>query len=472
MTRISRHDDSAACPADVLGMAPEEMRRLGHKVVDLVVDRLERRAEEPAIRTGDAQALSEALGGPLPGAPMDPEASLELLAEVALAHMQHGDHPRYFARVPGPSAFAAVLGEWLGVGFNTICASWLGASGPATVELAALDWLREMIGLPDGTEGVMVSGGSIASLTAFAVARDQMGPGVVYLSDQAHASLGRDLRIMGLPPEDIRIIETGADFRLPLGALGNAIEKDKKNGARPWMAVATAGTTNTGSVDPLQDIAALCRAEGLWLHVDGAYGAPAAMTEEGRRAMRGLECADSVAVDPHKWLFQPYDIGVCFISRPGALERCFTMTPEYLKDVRGGEGEVNFGERGLELSRRARAFKLWMTIRTYGAEGIRNGVRKGLESAEFAEAYLRARPERWEVLSPAQLGIVCFALKGVDRAGHEARVKAISDSGFACVSSTALKGRGAFRLCTINPLTTEADIARTIDRLGSAATRS
>ncbi len=463
-------DDAAPYPADTLGLSPDEMRRLGHLVVDLVVDRLERRESEPAIRTADMETLAADLGGPLPRSPKDPEESLRLLAEVALAHQQHGDHPRYFARVPGPSAFAAVLGEWLGVGFNTICTSWSGASGPATVELTALDWLRQMIGLPEGAEGVLTSGGSLANLTALAVAAAETGPGAVYMSDQTHASLRRNLRILGRRDADIRVLETDDQFRMPIEDLRNRIEKDKSEGVRPQVIVASAGATNTGAVDPLEEIADLCAEKGVWLHVDGAYGAPAAITAEGRAAMRGLERADSLALDPHKWLFQPYDIGVCFVTRPGALDRCFAMSPEYLKDVRGAgvaAREVNFGERGLELSRRARALKLWMSIRTYGAGAFEDAVRKGLEAARYAETCLRARPDLWDVLSPAQLGIVCFALKGADAADHEARVRALSESGFACVSSTMLKGRSALRLCTINPLTTRRDIAQTIEYLAS-----
>ena len=186
--------------------------------------------------------------------------------------------------------------------------------------------------------------------------------------------------------------------------------------------------------------------------------------------MAGLERADSLALDPHKWLFQPYDVGACLVTRPGALERCFSMTPEYLKDVQGGAGEVNFNSRGPELSRRSRALKLWMTFRAYGVDAIRDAVQAGIDKAEFAEAYLRARPERWTVASPAQLGVLCFELNGADKAEHEARAKALAEDGFACVSTTVLKGRPAFRLVTINPLTTERDVARTIDFLGGRGT--
>src|SRR5579875_2888423 len=188
--------------ADALGMDPAEMRRLGHWVVDQVVDHFEQRANGPAIAAGNADELRAALGGPLPRGPGDPLEAMRTLTEVALGNMQHGDHPRFFARVPGPSSFAGVLGEWLGTGFNAIASSWGGGSGPATVELVALDWLREALGLPDGTEGVLVSGGSMANVTALAAARAQAGPGVAYLSDQTHSSSARGLAALGFPAEE------------------------------------------------------------------------------------------------------------------------------------------------------------------------------------------------------------------------------------------------------------------------------
>ncbi len=458
-------EDAFAYPADALGMDPEEMRRLGHKVVDLVIDRHLRKNEEPAILTGEPRALMEALGGPLPEEPMDPDESLALLAEVALAHQQHGDHPRYFARVPGPCSFAAILGEWLGTGFNTISASWGGGSGPATVEMVAIDWLRQMIGMPDTTEGVLVSGGSLANLTAFATARSELGHGVAYVTDQTHSSLPRDLEEMGCPEGHVRKLPTDETYRMSLTQLTRAIAEDKADGKRPLMVVATAGTTNAGVADPLNALADICRAEDMWLHVDGAYGGPAAVTEQGRRYLAGIERADSLVLDPHKWFFQPYDIGACLVTRPGALERCFAMSPEYLKDVQATTGAVNFGNRSLELTRRSRAIKLWMSIRTYGAKRFRQAVQRGIALAEFAEAYLRERPDMWEIVTPAQIGVVCFALRDWKPGEHRARAAAVSESGFACVSSTMLRERSVLRLCTINPLTTEADVAETIDRL-------
>ncbi len=465
MTTDSVSEEELFYPSDSLGLEAEEMRRLGYRVVDMVVDRLAHKNREAAILTGDAAWLRQTLGGSLPERPLDAEASLALLAEVALSHQQRGDHPRYFARVPGPSSFAAVLGDWLGTGFNTIAASWAGGSGPATIELVVIDWLRQLMGLPEGFEGVLVSGGSMASLTAFAAARAALGTGVVYLSDQTHSSLPRGLKALGFPPEHIRILESDAELKLPVASLLAAIAEDKQVGNRPFMVVATAGTTNAGTVDPLPELADICARENLWFHIDGAYGAPAVLTERGRNYLRGMERADSLVLDPHKWLFQPYDAG-CLLIRKGVLEHCFNMNPEYLKDAQAGAGEVDFRNRGLELTRRSRALKLWLSLRTYGVARFREAIDAGIALAEYAECYLRQQPDKWEVVTPAQIGVICFALRQESGEGHKRRVQALADSGFACVSSTSLKGRTVFRLCIINPLTTESDIRETIERLG------
>jgi len=458
-------DDPFAYQADTLGLDPETMRQLGYKVVDMVVDRHARKNAEHAILIGDPADLMAALGGALPESPMDPEGSLDLMATMALSHQQHGDHPRYFARVPGPCSFAAILGEWMGTGFNTISSSWGGGSGPAAIEVIVVEWMRQMLGLPEGTEGVLVSGGSIANLTGFAAARSELGHGVAYCSDQTHSSLPRDLREMGCPTGHVRILESDDGYCMSMATLKAAIAEDKAAGRRPLLVVATAGSTNTGATDPLNEIADICAAENMWMHVDGAYGGPAAVTEEGRAYLAGLERADSVVLDPHKWFFQPYDVGACFVTRPGALERCYAMSPEYLKDVQATTGAVNFGNRSLELTRRSRALKLWMSIRTYGAATFRAAVQQGIENARIAEAYLRERDDLWDIVTPAQIGVVCFALKDASPGEHGARAKAVSDSGFACVSSTALRGRSVLRLCVINPLTTRDDIVQTIDRL-------
>jgi glutamate/tyrosine decarboxylase-like PLP-dependent enzyme len=452
---------------DPLGMTRDEMRELGYWVVDQVVEHFETGADGPAMKTGGVEELRDALGGPVPTGPGDPREAMQTLTEVALSHMQHGDHPRFFARIPGPSSFTGVLGEWLSIGFNTIASSWGGASGPATVELVALDWLREAIGLPEGTEGVLVSGGSIANISAIAAARANRGPGVAYLTDQTHSSIPRGLTALGFTGLDVHTLTSDPQLRMPLQALERAVHEDRHAGRTPRFVIATAGSTNVGAVDPLPELAALCRREDLWLHVDGAYGAAAAVCDRGREALAGLELADSLVLDAHKWLFTPYGIG-CLFVRPGVLDAAFTMDPEYLVDVKARTGQVELRNRTLELTRRGRAFKLWLLFRTHGLDAISRAVNRGIELAEQAEALIRADP-RLDIVTPAQLGIVTFAALGADDGEHRARADRLAASGYAAVTSTTLQGRSVLRLCTINPATTEEDLVGTLERLARPA---
>lgn len=466
-------------PPDLLDLPPDEMRRLGHLVVDLVVDHLAGMRERPALLAGDPATLRAGLGGPLPRDTGHPTgglaAGLRTLAATAVPHQQHGDHPRYFARVPGPSSFAGVLGEWLATGTQSIASSWGGGAGPTTVELVVVEWLREALGLPPGTEGVLQSGGSTANVTALLAARHRTSPdgttGVVYLSDQTHSSIARGLLSTGWAPDDVRVLPTGDRYALTADAVRQAVLADLAAGRRPAVVVATAGTTNTGRVDDLDGLADLCAEHGLWLHVDGAYGGPAAVTPRGRQALAGLDRADSLVIDPHKWLFQPYDLACVLVRRPGALEAAFAMHPEYLADVQGGgqggdQGRVDLHNRSLELTRRGRAFKLWLTFRTYGADRVAAAVDRGIGLAEYAQALVEADPAL-EVVTGASLGVVTFAAPARDDDAHRRAAAALTASGWAAVSSTVLGGRTVLRLCTINPRTTTADLDGTVGRLSA-----
>ena len=421
------------------------MRRLGYRLVDRIVEHFETVDQLPPIRVGDAAELRAALGGPPPEAPSDPDAALDALFDQVLPFIQHPDHPRFFARIGSPSNFVSVLGDAAASGFNVFAGSWTGGSGPATVELVVLDWLRELCGLPEGADGVLVSGGSVASLVALAAARERAPhDAVVYVSSEGHASIPRALRVLGLryvvvPARDDHRLHA-EDVRAAMGT-----------GGTPFCVVATAGTTSTGAVDPLEELAGL----GLWLHVDGAYGAPAALTG----AVSGLHHADSLVLDPHKWLFQPYEIGCVLLREPGLLERAFSLSSVVLRDT--VTEEVNFRDRSVQLTRTSRALKLWLSIRVFGVAAFREAIAHGIALAEHAEATLRARPG-WEVVSPAQLAIVCFTREGVDQTRLAA---AMVDDGFAAPSTTEVGGRVVLRLCTINPRTTFEDIERTIERM-------
>ena len=455
-------------PVDTLGLDEEQMRSLGYRVVDTVVDYLVMRGNAPVIRVAPRVALEHAIGSELPRLGTDPVRALERLRSTVLGCMQHGDHPRYFARVPSPSSFAGILGDWLAVGLNGIASTWAGASGPATLELIVIDWLRTLLGMPEGSEGILTSGGSLANFTGLAVCFSSLGRGAVYLNDQTHASLRRNLLALGVPERDIRTLPTGPGFRFEVDALAQVVAADRAAGRRPVMVIANAGTTNTGARDPLRDLALFCRKEGLWLHVDGAYGAPAALTAKGRAYLDGLELADSLVFDPHKWLFQPYDCGCLLVRHPGALEKAFAMHPEYLHDLKVHHGEADLYNRSLELTRRARAVKIWMTFVTHGVDHVAAAIARGIELAEHAEYLIRADARTWELVTPAQIGVVTFAKRGCRSGEHKRMVTRLSESGFATLSTTELAGRNVLRLCTINPLTTESDLAETLKRLAES----
>jgi glutamate/tyrosine decarboxylase-like PLP-dependent enzyme len=265
----------------------------------------------------------------------------------------------------------------------------------------------------------------------------------------------------------VRVLDADDGLRLTAETVGEAVREDRARGLHPRFIVATAGTTNTGAVDELEGLAELAAAEGMWLHVDGAYGAPGALCPAGRTALAGLELADSLVLDPHKWLFAPYDIGCLFVRRPGVLAQTFSMRPEYLADVRLGHAEVNFGDRSLELTRRSRALKLWLMLKVYGAARLRDAIERSIRLAEHAQRLVESDPY-WEVVTPAQLGIVTFAHPDWSADEHAARAAAIAADGYAVVTSTVLRDRSALRLCTINPLTTESEIEQTLRRLAGA----
>lgn len=461
-------DAGLEVPSDILAVDPAAMRRLGYAMVDRTIAHLTGMDALPPILASDPATLDAIVGGPLPLAAHDLDADLVLLADTVLAHQQHGDHPRYFARVPGPSSFPGILADWIGTGLQSVASSWGGGSGPTAVELTALAWLRDALGLAPTCEDVLQSGGSMANVTAIITARHLHGDGVVYLSDQTHSSIGRGLRAIGIPASMIRALPTGTSLRLDAATVTAAIEDDASAGLRPSIVIATAGTTNTGAVDDIPGLAALCRAHGLWLHVDGAYGGAAALSPRGRAAMPGLELADSFVTDPHKWLFQPYDVACLFVREPGALERTFAMHPEYLADLDGDEPDLH--NRSLELTRRSRALKLWLTMRAYGLPTLSRAVERGIALAEYAQRVVEADP-RLEIVTPAQLGILTFAGIGAHDGDHRRAVATLNADGYAAASTTVLSGRTVLRLCIINPRTTTEDIDGTIARLSALVER-
>src|SRR5215467_5287032 len=459
-----------------LELTSEEMRSLGYRVVDQIVEHFETLANKPVMRVSPRAELEAELREPLPERPTPVDALLDQLQRVVWPNIGNVQHPRFFAFIPSPSNFVSVMADALAAGFNPFAGNWLEGSGPAQIELVTIDWLREMCGLPETAGGLFVSGGSMANLTALAAARRAMldehsDDAVIYFSDQTHNSIEKGLRVLGFSRERIRALPSDENFRLTVESLRRAVAEDRANGKRPFCVVANAGTTNTAAVDPLDQLADLCEQENLWFHIDGAYGAAACLSERGRKLLAGIERADSLSLDPHKWLFQPFEIGCVLLRDARLLKKNFRTMAGILEDTkRSEEEEINYYDYGVQLTRGFRALKLWLSIKSFGAGAFRKAINFGFDLAEFAENVLR-QSGCWRIVSPAAMGIVTFRYVA-ERCSeneindiHRQMVEMMAEDGFAFANSTTLRGQTVMRLCTINPRTTEDDVRATIRQL-------
>jgi glutamate/tyrosine decarboxylase-like PLP-dependent enzyme len=312
----------------------------------------------------------------------------------------------------------------------------------------------------------------MANLTALVAARhsllqDRVEGATVYFSDQTHSSVERALRVIGFAPEQMRKLRSDENFRLSIQNLRAAIGEDRAKGLRPFCVIANAGTTNTGAVDPLNELADLAAKEKVWFHIDGAFGAAAILSDRGRALLHGLERADSISLDPHKWLFQSFECGCVLVRDAALLKSAFQIKPDYLRDVHRSLEEFNPCDYGVQLTRSFRALKVWLSLQTFGVTAFRQAISRGFELAEVAERELRAR-KGWEILSPAQMATVCFRFGKSDELQTQL-VDAMMKDGYALLTSTELRGAVSLRLCTINPRTTEADIIETVKRLDKFA---
>ena len=342
---------------------------------------------------------------------------IEWVAREVLPFATRLDHPRCFAFIPSSPTWPGIIADFMAAGYNFNQCTWLVASGPSAIELVVLDWLKRWLGYPETAGGILTSGGSAASVDAFVAAREAAGNperATVYMSDQSHSAHVRAARIIGVRPECTRLLPTDERFRLDMDALARAVAEDRAAGFNPIAVCANAGASSTGAIDPLEAMADYCEAEGIWLHADAAYGGFAVVTEKGKDLLRGIERADSVNLDGHKWFFQPYEVGGLLVKDAATLERAFEVHHDVLQDTIWGANHPNFSDRGLQLSRSARALKIWMSVQTFGMAAFREAVSKGMELAARADEYVRESP-MLETLNPASLGIVCFRVNPGDR---------------------------------------------------------
>jgi glutamate/tyrosine decarboxylase-like PLP-dependent enzyme len=457
---------------DPLALTPEEMRDLGHQMVDLTIERMSTgRPGLGHVGRDDTEARID--GAP----PEEPVAVDELLArlDAATELMARSDHPGFFAFIPGEPTWPGALADLYASALNLHATDWMESPGPSQVELTVIDWLRGWVGYPAEAGGVFGSGGSAANMTALACAREvrvgaMRDDVVAYVSDQAHSSLARAARILGFRPEQVRVLTVDEWFRMRPGALAEAMDSDRRAGRRPLFVAAAAGSTNTGAIDPLAGLAEVCHERGAWFHVDAAYGGGVLLSERHRGLLAGIELADSVTLDAHKWLYQPYECGVLLVRDLEHLHRAFEISPDYLKDIESALREPNFADLGMQLTRSARALKLWVSMQYFGVGAFRRAVERALDIAAHTRARIEAS-DALELMAPPSLGVLCFrrVIPGATEEQLEAAnariVPAIAEAGESFMSSTRLRGRYALRLVVMNHSTQREHVDRLLDAI-------
>nr|WP_295685037.1 aspartate aminotransferase family protein [uncultured Lachnoclostridium sp.] len=388
----------------------------------------------------------------------------------------HTNHPRFLGFIPGPASTISWLGDIMTSAYNLHAGSFMNCPSASIIEQELIHWFCGQAGYPKEAGGLFVSGGSMANMTALCAARDklltenQQHLGVAYVSDQTHSSVAKGLRIIGISNSRIRKIPTDVNFRMDIKQLECAIQSDIADGLIPFAVIASVGTTNTGSIDPLEEISLLCKQYKLWMHVDGAFGASVLLSKKYKHLLKGIEQSDSISWDAHKWLFQTYGCGMILVKDKDNLVNSYHTNPEYLKDLETEDDCTNAYDIGMELTRPARGLKLWLTLQVVGSGRLGEAIEHGFLLAEWAEDELKKNREV-EIVSPAQLAIInfryapqTFTEEQKDALNQKISKKMLED-GYAGVFTTELNGKKVLRICAIHPDATEYDMRSTVERL-------
>lgn len=460
-------------------MDPSAFRRHGHQLVDWIADYLAHSDRYPVLSRATPGAIAAALPA---SAPEDPEPFDAIWADferVLIPGLTHWNHPSFFAYFAITGSAPGVLADFLSAALNQQAMLWRTSPAATELEAVSLGWLRRLIGLPEPFEGVIYDTASIATLHALAAARESIEGAralgltgrrdiplaCIYTSQEAHSSVDKAAIAIGLGHRAVRRIAIDSGFRMRTDALDAAIDADRRAGHRPLAVVATVGTTSTTSIDPVPAIADICEREKLWLHVDAAYGGAAAMLPSHAHVLAGAERADSLVVNPHKWLLTPFDLSAFYCRRMDVVRGAFALTPEYLR-TDDSAAVRNLMDTGVQLGRRFRALKLWFVLRSYGARGIREHISRHIELARTFASWVDDHPD-FERLAPVPFSVVCFRWNprgtrsdaDLDRA-NERLMDRVNRTGEAFLSHTRIDGRLALRMAIGHERTTEDHVRR------------
>lgn len=473
-------------------MNAQDFRRVGHEIVDWIANYFETIESRPVLAQTEYGDLIRDLPESAPQQGEAIETIVEDVDKLIAPRLTHWNHPAFYALFSTSTSAAGIFGEMFSAAFDVKAMLWRTSPAATELEQVALDWLRQMMGLNEGFKGVIYDTASVGSMHAIAAARERVSvpPAVagglriredgmsgrpdlpllrVYASEHCHSSIDKDVITLGLGQRSLRKIPSDAEFRMSADELRKAIEEDKQNGVLPFCVVATVGTTSMSSIDPVAEIAAVCKEHNLWLHVDAAYAGSAAVVPEMRYILDGCEFADSVVTNPHKWLFTPFDLSVLYLRDMDTLKKAFSLVPEYLKTSEGEE-VYNLMDTGVQLGRKFRALKLWMVIRYFGHEGLASRIREHCRLARLFASWIEESND-WELLAPVPFGLVCFRANPANKTEEELEalnekiMNNINASGAAYLSHTKLNGKYTIRLAIGNIRTEERHIREIWDLL-------
>lgn len=465
----------------------QEFKRVGHRLIDWIAEYLEHPEQYPVLSTAKPGDIKNRF----PAVPPEEADSLSSIFEEfereLIPGITHWNHPGFFAYFGITGSVPGILAELLMASLNVNAMMWKTSPAATELEQVVLDWLRQMLGLSEAFSGIIMDTASISSLLAIVAARESveglevrerglMGRSELprlraYVSDQTHSSVEKGAITLGIGRENVIKVPTDDEFRMDPAALANSIASDVKQGFRPFFVCATVGTTSSTSIDPLQEISHIARAQGLWLHIDGAYGGIAAILPEMRGVLDGADHADSIVVNPHKWLFTPIDLSAFYLKDPSILKRALSLVPEYLRTQEADdELVVDYMNYGIQLGRRFRALKLWMVIKAYGRQGLIARIREHIRLAQSFGERIDAH-EQFELLAPVPFSTVCFRAHPPGMQAdefdqlNEKLLTSINATGEFFLSHTRLRDRFALRMSIGNIRSQEKHVARLWDLL-------
>ena len=470
----------------------EELRTLGHQMVDEMLSYLETVGERPVWQPIPAE-VKQTFADPIPREGIGAEATYAEFKRNVLPFPLGNIHPRFWSWVCGTGTPGSMLAEMLAAAMNSNVHG--GEQSPIYIEQQVISWMKQALGFAPEASGVLVDGGSMANFVGLAVARDAKAgfnakmkglasgpPLVVYCSSETHSSVQKAVQILGLGSEGLRYVKCDRDFRIDMNALRDAVAADRKQGRRPVCVIGNAGTVNSGAIDDLDALASFCREEDLWFHVDGAFGLLAALSPSLRPLLRGMELGDSLAFDLHKWMYMPYDVGCVLVRSPEKHREAFSYSAAYLDPHQRGltAGPISFSQYGLELSRGFRALKVWFSLKEHGLDSFAEMIEQNVEQSKYLAELVKAEPEL-ELLAPVPLNVVCFRFRGslqneIQLAGvNREIVLQLQEAGTAAPSTTVIAEKFAIRVANVNHRSTRADfelLVREVLRIGRALWRS